>query len=211
MRARDQKIVRNLLDHHGHTFAEQAGFRVSDRPSNLYQLQVLSTMLSARISSDVALSATRELFKAGYKTPQAMNRSSWHDRVDALGRGHYRRYDNRTSTMLGDGAKLNIDRYRGDLRRLRAAANGDPDRLRAMLTEFPGIGPVGADIFMREVQGAWPEFEPFLDAKVRRGADKLKINADAAAKEIDPTDLPRFASALVDVPAKRQIPDDLRR
>ncbi len=32
-----------------------------------------------------------------------MSEASWQDRVDALGRGHYRRYDERTATMrLGE-------------------------------------------------------------------------------------------------------------
>ena len=48
-----------------------------------------------------------------------MRAATWQQRVNALGRGGYRRYDERTSTMLGDGAALLLDRYAGDLRRLR--------------------------------------------------------------------------------------------
>jgi hypothetical protein len=52
-----------------------------------------------------------ELFAAGYRTPAAMTAASWQDRVDALGRGHYKRYDERTATMLGDAAAKLAGRY----------------------------------------------------------------------------------------------------
>jgi hypothetical protein len=53
--------------------------------------------------------------------------ASWQDRVDALGRGHYRRYDFRTATMLSDGAQWCLDRWHGDLRRLHQES-GRPRR-----------------------------------------------------------------------------------
>ena len=104
-----------------------------------------------------------------------MASSSWQDRVDALGRGHYRRYDERTATMLGEGAALLTRRWRGDLRRLRDEADGEAGRIAALLTEFPGIGPVGADIFLCEVQAVWPDVAPHLDAKVLDGARQLGL------------------------------------
>jgi hypothetical protein len=199
--ARQSDVVRKLLDEHGRTFADQAGIRLANRPGPLYQLLVLSTLLGARISSEVAAAGARELFRAGYKTPAAMRRASWQDRVDALDRGHYRRYDNRTATQLGDGAELLRQRWHDNVSELRADAAGDVSRLRGSLTGFPGVGPTSADIFVREVQGVWPEFEPFLDRKVRAGAARLKLPSSPAALAgmVADNDLPRLASALVRV------------
>ena len=98
------RLIRELLDRYGQTYSAQAGIRLADKPSPLYQLHVLSTLLSARISGDIAVAAARELFAAGYRTPAAMGEASWQDRVDALNRGHYTRYQERTATMLGDAA-----------------------------------------------------------------------------------------------------------
>jgi len=84
----------------------------------------------------------------------------WQDRVDALGRSHYRRYDERTATMLGDGAALLSERWRGDLRRLRDEGGGDSSGIMPLPTEFPGIGPTGASIFLREAQHFWPSVVP---------------------------------------------------
>jgi endonuclease III len=172
------KVVRAVLDRYGRTYAEEAGIRLADKPSPLYQLLVLAMLLSARISADVAVAAARELFAAGYRSPTAMRRASWQDRVDALGRGHYRRYDERTSTMLGKGAELVLDRWHGDLRRLRDEAGGDPGRIGELLTEVPGIGPTGADIFLREVQAVWPQVAPHFGGRAVEGARKLGLPVD---------------------------------
>jgi endonuclease III len=160
MASRRQSVVKVLLDRYGETYAQEAGIRLADRPSSLYQLLVLASLLSARISAEVAVAAARELFAAGYRTPQRMLKASWQDRVDALGRGHYRRYDERTATMLGEAAQLVRERWRGDLRKLHEEAGSDRKRLRGLLTEFKGIGPTAADIFLREAQAVWPDIAP---------------------------------------------------
>jgi endonuclease III len=196
-----EKLIAVLLDRYGRTYAEEAGIRLADRPAPLYQLLVLATLLSARISAGVAVAAARELFRAGYRTSQGMSRASWQDRVDALGRGHYRRYDERTATMLGEGAELCRKRWRGDLRRLHTEAGGDVRALQDLLMEFPGIGPTGADIFLREVQGVWTDIGPFLDRKVTAGATMLGLpsSAEHLGRLVAPDDVARLAAALVRV------------
>ena len=86
-----EDTVRALLERHGTTYAEDAGITLDDKPSPLWELLVLSLLLSARIGSDIAVAAARELSKAGYTTPQKMRDATWQQRVNALGRGHYRR------------------------------------------------------------------------------------------------------------------------
>jgi Predicted EndoIII-related endonuclease len=199
-KATNKAMVDTLLDQYGRTYAEEAGIRLVDRPSALYRLLVLSVLLSARISSEIAVAAARELFAAGYRTPRAMRQATWQDRVDALGRGHYRRYDESTSTMLGRGAELLIDRWGGDLRRLRDEADGDPKRIAQLLTEFPGIGPAGADVFLREVQVVWPKVAPHLDQRVLEGARRLGLPHTArplAAMVESDDELARLSAAVI--------------
>jgi endonuclease III len=198
--ADSRHVARDLLRRKGQTYADEAGIRLADRPAPLYQLLVLSTLLSARITASVAVAAAAELFSAGMRTPRAMMTATWQERVDALGRGHYRRYDERTSTMLGDGARLCIDEWRGDLRRLHAASD-DRDDLHRMLQVFPGIGPVGADIFLREIQAVWADVRPFFDAKAVAGARVAGLpgEPDALGDLVASRDIARFAAALVRV------------
>ncbi|WDZ83182.1 hypothetical protein [Micromonospora cathayae] len=206
-------IARTLLHRQRHTYADQAGIRLADRPAPLYQLLVLATLLSTRIRARVAVAATHELLTAGYTTPHRMEAASWQDRVDALGRGHYRRYDERTATMLGTGARLCLDRWHGDLRRLHADADGDPATLRRLLTAFPGIGPTGADIFLREVQTVWADVRPFADRRALAGARRLGLPTTAAdlAALVGPTDLGRLTSALVRVALGEESAADITR
>jgi hypothetical protein len=202
MSGQTKLIVKELLDRHGCLYTEEAGIRLADRPGPLYQLLVLATLLSARISSDIAVAAARELFAAGYRSPKAMSEASWQDRVDALGRGHYRRYDERTATMLGDGAALLSGRWRGDLRRLREEADGDSRRICALLTGFPGIGSAGASIFLREVQHVWPSVVPFVDGVMASAARSVGLpgSHEALAQLLSECGEPaRLAAALVRV------------
>ncbi|MET9662541.1 endonuclease, partial [Streptomyces sp. NPDC006510] len=172
--------VEVLLDRYGTTYATEAGIRLRNTPQSLYQLLVLSDLLSARIRASVAVSAARALFGHGLRSPRRMAGATWQQRVDALGEGGYRRYDERTSTQLGEGARLLLDDYGGDLRRLREEADGDLDTLRAGLRRTPGIGPAGADIFVREAQAVWPELAPFVDGKALQGAERLGLPASPA-------------------------------
>ncbi|MFL6114730.1 MAG: endonuclease [Catenulispora sp.] len=188
-----------LLAESGETYAREAGIRLADKPSPLYQLLVLSTLFSTRISASIAVRAAREVFRAGWRTPRKMADASWDDIVAALGRAHYRRYDESTATALGAGADLLLDRWHGDLRRLRGEAGGDPGRIRQLLQDFPRIGPVGADIFCREAQGVWEELRPAFDQRALDGAQKnhLPPVPGRLAALVEPDELPRLAAALV--------------
>lgn len=198
------EIIGELLDERGRTYAQEAGIGLKDTPAPLYQLLVLANLLSTRISAGIAVATARELTHSGFSTPEKMRDATWQQRVNALGRGGYRRYDERTSTMLGDGAALLLGRYAGDLRRLRNESQ-DSRQILERLQEFPGIGPTGAAIFAREVQGVWPIMAPFFDKKALDGARKLGLpdDPDALAGLVSPEDLPCLASALVRVALDR--------
>ncbi len=191
-----ESVARTLLDQQGTTFAGQAGIKLRDTPGPLYQLLVLAHLLSARISSDIAVAVARALFDAGMRDPRRMAEATWQQRVDALGEGGYRRYDERTATQLGEAAELVNREYGGDLRRMREA--GDPKKL---LAEIKGIGPAGVNIFLREVQGVWPEFAPYFDRKALEGAERVGLpkSAEALGRLVAEKDLPRLAAALVRV------------
>jgi endonuclease III len=204
--------IRTLLERHGRTYAEEAGIRLRDTPGPLYQLLVLSVLLSARISAGVAVAGARELFAAGYRSPRKMLDSSWQHRVDALGRGSYRRYDERTATMLGDGAQLLLDRWKGDLRRLHRDSE-DTAGVQQRLQEIPGIGPTGASIFCREVQGIWPDVAPYVDDRAGDGAARLGLprSAERLASSVAAEDLPRLVAACVRAALDEKVVEDVRR
>jgi endonuclease III len=209
---RAARVIEELVGEHGRTYAEEAGIRLEDTPQPLYRLLLMALLLSARIRASVALATVRALAEAGLKDPRRMAEADWQERVDALGRGGYRRYDERTATQLGEGAELLRERWGGDLRRLRKEAHGDVSALRALLQEVPGIGPAGADIFLREVQRVWPEVAPYLDAKALSGAERLGLPKDPGrlvrlARRTEPAVL---AAALVRAALDKRLAEEVR-
>lgn len=196
----EKRIVDALLDRHGRTFCDEAGIRIeTNKPAPLFQSLCLALLFSARIRASIAVDAMRALLDRGWTTAEHMADAEWADRVDALNGAGYARFDEKTSTMLGDAAELLLDRYRGDLRRLRDAAGEEPEDERRRLKEVKGIGDVGVDIFFREVQTAWPELYPFADAKSLAGARALELPDEAGelAQLVERDDFARLVTALV--------------
>jgi endonuclease III len=192
--------VRALLERHGTTYAEEIGIRLArGGPSPLFRLLCASLLLSARISADLAVAAARALADEGWTTPRKLAAATWAQRTRVLNRSGYARYDERTSRMLEDTARQLLDAYGGDLRRLRDAADRDPARERELLKEFKGIGDVGADVFMREVQRIWPELRPFFDDRALKSARRLELPDDPEqlARLAPRGDAARLAAALV--------------
>jgi hypothetical protein len=112
-----------LLDLHGRTFAEELRIDVAKgTPTELFRLLCAASLMSARISSEIAVEAARNLSRRGWRSARKLADSTWDARVDALHEAGYTRYQERTATMLEDMAALALDRWGGDLRKLRDEA-----------------------------------------------------------------------------------------
>lgn len=206
----DAAAVQALLERHGTTYAEDAGIALRDEPAPLWQLLVLTLLLSARIRSWVAVAAARELLGAGCTTPQRTRDTPRRTIVAALGRSGYRRYDERTATQLRGLADKVLDDWSGDLRRLHDRS-GDVAAVERALQDFTGIGPAGAAIFVREVQGVWPDVAPYVDDLAARGAGRLGLptSPDGLADLVPAQDLPRLVAACVRSARDKDVAEDV--
>lgn len=197
---RQQRVVAALLQQHGQTFCDQLKIDIEkNTPSPLFRWLCASILLSARISSSIAVEAARALAGKRWTTPEKMAASSWEDRTHTLNRAGYARYDESTARMLNDATCKLIEDYHGDLRALRNAAHRDPTEERKRLIEFKGIGDVGANIFFREIQGTWDELYPFADEKALKAAKELELpgTAEGLAKLVNRKKFPQLVAALV--------------
>lgn len=204
------EIAAALLRDHGTTFAAEAGITLKDTPAPLWQLLILTELLAKRIRSDAAVDTARAMFEEGWRTPEHLDATTWDERVKLLGEHGYRRLDESTATRLPKLDEQLRDRWRGDLRRLRDDADGDPERISELLQEFDGIGPAGAAIFLREVQAVWPSVRPFADELVLDGAKAAGLPADAErlADLVDGDEFARLAAALVRVAKEPALLDE---
>ncbi|WP_040494772.1 hypothetical protein [Ilumatobacter nonamiensis] len=172
----NRTTVDALLDRHGRTFASAAGIRLArNTPAPLFQTLYLSLLISARISTDIAIAATRALRDAGWTTPAKLLDSTWRERTDVLNGSGYARYDESTARYLERTTDLLVDRYDGDLRNLRDEADRNPDAEHRLLTDFTGIGDLGAHVFLREVQIVWDELVPYVDDRTLDTATELSL------------------------------------
>lgn len=200
MTTRKQRIVEELLARHGQTFADELGVNIQrNTPAPLFRVLCLALLTSAPVGAAQAMRACRALGEAGLTTPRKMADSSWQDRVTILNEHGYARYDEKTASQLEAVTHHLQETYHGDLRYLREKADGSRDKARKQLKTFKGIGGVGADIFLREVQICWAEYRPFADKMALKAAARLELgdDADALSQWVEPETVPRLVAALV--------------
>lgn len=193
-------VIAALMDRHGRTFSEELGINLArGTPAHLFQWLCAALLMSARIPAQTAMRAAAAIRAAGWTTAKRLDRSDWQDRVRALDAAGYVRFDESAARMLGETAQLMLAKYGGDLRRLRARAGQDPVAEKRLLTEFKGIGDLGADIFLREVQLIWSELYPFADGRALDTARRLGLPGTAGdlAALVPRQAFPRLVAALV--------------
>lgn len=198
-KARQKAIAKAILELYPESYAEALHINVGkNTPAPLYQWLLCSLLMSARINANQAQQAAAALFDAGWTTPDKMAATTWEQRVKVLNENGYARYDESTARYIADTTETINDRYAGDLRNLRKEAVNDPERERALLQQFKGIGKVGADIFFREVQVAWEEHFPFVDRKAAEAAADLGLDSEALTDLAGKREnLPRLLTGLV--------------
>ncbi|KAH2013322.1 hypothetical protein KXV97_007584 [Aspergillus fumigatus] len=162
---------------------------------------VLDAMLKSRpISHDLSQRAVTELIDEGYHDIKKLGESSWEERTMVLKDGGYNRYREQGATNLGDLADFVNGQYDGDLNNLLKKAGNDRKRTRDLIKGIKGLGDLGVDIFLNNVQCVWPSMAPFLDARSLKTAEELGIGTDLEAiyesLNRDPMRMSRLANGL---------------
>lgn len=202
-----EELAARLLERAGTTYADEAGITLKDTPMPLFELLVLCMLASKPIDAGIAVTAAREVFHVGLRTPEAVRDADRATMIEAFGRAGYARYDESSATRLTEMAQTVHDEYGDDLRKLADAADGDPAQASKLLQEFKGIGATGSDIFLREVQDTWTWVRPYYDERAREAAGRLGLPTDPKAlSALAGGRDSAFAAALVRV----SLDDDLR-
>ncbi|MBQ1048393.1 hypothetical protein KBX50_07935 [Micromonospora sp. C51] len=175
----DKKRLARRLAGSGRGFAEQYGFRVTNNPSSLFQVLCLAVLLARRGDFRRALDGAHALSGAGWDSAARLSGSAHSDRVRVLRDSGQRGDVDALADLLGELAGTLVERYRGDLRRLRSAAHRDPARERALLTALPGVDEQVADLFLREAQALWGEVAPVADRRALTAARRLGLGRSA--------------------------------
>jgi len=160
------------------------------KPTGRFQWFLASILFGARISEKIAARTYRAFQEAGIDTPEKILSAGWDELVRILDSGGYARYDFSTATKLINIISALRERY-GSLEELYDRSS-DTEDLQNRLQEFKGIGPVTAQIFLREMRGVW-DINPDVSDKALEMAEWQGLDL----KEFSGVELSRAESALI--------------
>jgi hypothetical protein len=119
-----------------------------------------SLLFGGRISETTASRTYRAFERHKLLTPQRIIDAGWSFLVYPIMReGGYVRYDGRKSTQIMRDCDTLIGDYGGSLKALHDRSRGPAD-LEDKLLAFYGVGPVTANIFLRELRPYWRFADP---------------------------------------------------
>lgn len=197
--------LKKLIEAHGQLPLEMYGLPdpLVPTPRNMLANLFHAMLTSARISHGIAAKSVKTLLDNNYHELHTLKQSSWEERCDVLTEGGYAHYRERTSTQLGDLARLISDKYDGDLNSLPEKHGETTQGVRRGLEEVNGIGKVGSNVFIDTAQAYWTFLAPFLDERSLESVKKMGLaKGDDIVKELwqgvgeDPLRFARLANAV---------------
>lgn len=154
------------------SYSEELGLDLS-RPEDRFKWFLASLLFAKRISTEIAKETYRRFEEEGLVTPEKILEAGWDRLVQVLDSGGYVRYDFSTASKLLEIMKKLKEEY-GDLGGIHRASK-DPRDLERRLQEFKGIGPVGVNIFLRELRGVWKKADPKPSSMAIKVARQLSL------------------------------------
>jgi hypothetical protein len=158
-------------------YSEELGINLSrNTDEELFKWFLASILFGARISEAIAEQTYLTFKTYGLLDPDKIQAAGWNFLVDPVMReGGYVRYDARTSTQILVDSETLQREYNGSLKKLHRAAADESD-LEQRLEAFYGVGPVTANIFLRELRPYWSKSDPEPLPVVKEGAARLGID-----------------------------------
>jgi len=139
------------------SYSDELGLDLT-KPEDRFKWFLASVLFAKRISAETAKETYLYFEQEELTSPDAILQAGWDRLVEVLDSGGYTRYDFSTATNLLGIAKTLKEKY-GSLERLHAESSS-PSDLENRLREFKGVGPVGVNIFLRELRGIWEKAKP---------------------------------------------------
>ncbi|MFQ6080806.1 MAG: hypothetical protein ACE5OW_03955 [Candidatus Bathyarchaeia archaeon] len=139
------------------SYSDELGLDLT-RPKDRFKWFLASILFAKRISADIAKKTYRRFEEEELTTPETILAAGWDRLVQVLDSGGYVRYDFSTASNLLRIMEELKKKY-GDLEGLHRESS-DPMDLERRLQEFRGVGPVGVNIFLRELRRIWKKAKP---------------------------------------------------
>ncbi|KAJ5159883.1 uncharacterized protein N7482_006887 [Penicillium canariense] len=173
---------------------------------------VIDAMVKSRpISHQLAQSTICGLINNDYHKIEKLSGTTWEERTDLLRQVGYNRYREQCATNLGNLSEFVLNNYDGDLNNLLETAHGDREEIRALVKEIKGVGDLGVELFLDNVQSVWPSVAPFVDSRSLRTAEELGMGSDVHAiyskLQKDPVAMSKFVNGLSEIRLEKKQPE----
>jgi hypothetical protein len=161
-------------------YSEQLGIDLArDDEQEWFKWFLASLLFGGHISETIADHTYQAFAAHGLLTPRKIVGAGWDYLVNPIMReGGYVRYDGRKSDQVLQDCERLLHDYQGSLKRLHEAA-ADAADLEARMSAFHGVGPVTANIFLRELRPFWDKADPEPLPVVYESATALGIKLGA--------------------------------
>jgi endonuclease III len=168
---RQRALERSLL------YSEELGIDLATRSDDAcFRWFLASLLFGARISETTAKNTYRSFIRHRSTTPRKIVRAGWDFHVNPVMReGGYVRYGGRKSAQVLRDCKMLLAKYGGSLQWLHDAARDRCD-LEDRVLAFYGVGPVTANIVLRELRPYWTEADPASLASAKQLAERISID-----------------------------------
>jgi len=165
-------------------YSEELGLDLT-KPNDRFKWFIASILFAKRISAEIAKKTFRQFESEGLTSSEKILEAGWNKLVEVLDSGGYVRYDFSTASNLLAIMKKLKEEY-GDLEKLHEKSSSPAD-LEKRLMDFKGIGPVGVNIFLRELRGIWRKAKPApsriaVETAKRIGLEKIELYEPALVR-----------------------------
>jgi len=172
---KQEKQLKALIKQFGKPFSSSLGINLQGgKEEEIFKWFLASVLFGKRISYRIAAKTYKQFESCNVLTPKAIADTGWDGLVKILDDGGYVRYDFSTASKLLDLVKQLQQNY-GTLTELHKKAK-NPKDLENRLMQFKGIGPVTANIFLRELRTVWKKADSEPLDLVKQEAAKLAID-----------------------------------
>ncbi len=172
------KSTNKLIKDLGKTYSSLLGINIEKRTEKeIFKWWIAALFFGARISEQIAVHTYKEFEKADLLEFKNLAKASQLKLIKILGKGGYARYDGLTSEKLRRMCKKLKQEYNSRITNIHKEAK-NPEDLEKRLQEFWRVGPVTANIFLRELRTAWKKANPEPLPHIKKTAKKYKIRLD---------------------------------
>ncbi|KAL3452014.1 hypothetical protein BJX65DRAFT_204294 [Aspergillus insuetus] len=180
-------------------------------PDTIFAMLFEAMLKSKPMSHDLTDRAIHKLIDVGYHDIHKLGDATWEERAMVLKDGGYNRYREQGSTNLGALVEFVNDKYDGDLNNLIKKADYDRQKTKELVHEARGLGDLGVELFLNNVQSVWPSIAPFVDSRSLQTAKEAGFGTDLDAiyadLEKDSVKMCKLANALSAARLERKVGD----